>query len=97
MRVAILRTFERSAVVYESAFLNEVLRLYPGQLTVSQIRRRFEDHGVVLRDEGGKKYVTVKEVLREERDLVELVKAGRGSRSPLLSSSRGLCTRTDES
>lgn len=86
VRVAVLRTFERSAVVDESVLLTNVLKASPGYLTVEQIRNRYESLHVIVRDEGVKKSVTTRDVLKAEKALVDRVAAGMGTLSPLLPS-----------
>lgn len=86
VRLAVLRTFQRSAMVEESMLLAKVLEACPGQLTVAEIRQRYDAQRVIVREEAGRRTVTTKEVLRAERDLVDAVVAGMGTRTRLLPS-----------
>lgn len=86
VRLAVLLTFERSAVVQETALLSNVLKASPGHLTVEQIRSRYEALKVIVRDENGKRSVTTRDVLKSEKALVDAVTASMGTRAPLLPS-----------
>jgi conjugative relaxase-like TrwC/TraI family protein len=78
VRVAMARAFERSAVVRESALLAEVLRSCPGQMTIDYAREELKRQGVVVRTLKGEEMATSRDVLEEERRLVQLAKDGRG-------------------
>lgn len=83
VRFAVLKTFERSAVVPETALLSEVLRASPGKAMTGDIQAELQQHGIVVRDLGGRRMVTTREVLAEEKRLVDLARDGRGSRRGL--------------
>lgn len=78
VRYAVAKTFERAAVVKETALLTEILRACPGQMTVTTARAEFERYGVVVREKDGERLVTTKAVLSEEKRLVDLARDGRG-------------------
>lgn len=84
VRLAVLRTFERSAMVEESVLLANVVKACPGHLTVAEIRSRYEDLKIIVRDDDGKRSVTTRDVLKAEKTLVDTVAAGRGTLRPLL-------------
>lgn len=84
MRLAVGRTFERSAVVRETALVAEVLRACPGQATPEAIRAAFERHGVITRDLRGVAMVTTKSAVAAEQELVSIAKRGRGALPALL-------------
>ncbi len=84
IRLAVGRTFDRSAVVRETALLAEVLKACPGQATPDEIRAAFERHGVISRELRGVTMVTTKAAVAAEQELVAAAKRGRGAASPLL-------------
>ncbi len=77
VRYAIEKAFERSAVVRESGLVADVLRACPGQATRELAREELKRQGVVVRTVDGEELATTREVLEEERTLVELARNGR--------------------
>lgn len=78
VRFAIEKAFERTAVVRESALLSDVLRACPGQMTIEYAREELKRQGVVVRTLKGEEMATTRDVLEEERKLVQLARDGKG-------------------
>lgn len=83
---AVLHCFERASVMEERRLLSVAIRRAVGVPGVSSedIRRAFAaDDRIIRVEERGRSLCTTKEVLTEERRMVELAQAGRGQIRPL--------------
>lgn len=83
MAHAVSHCFEREAVVPERALLSTSLRRGFGDVTIDEVQRQLEPHGVLQRDLDGRKMVTTKGVLREEQAVLEFAREGRATQKPL--------------
>jgi conjugative relaxase-like TrwC/TraI family protein len=83
---AIKHCFERASVVNEKQLLAASFRFALGEthITVDDITRQFKDDRRIFRiKQGGMTLCTTKEVLLEEKLMVELARDGRGKMAPL--------------
>lgn len=82
---AILHCFERASVMDGKRILAEACRHALGQgVSPAEIAKCFaEDKRIIHVRENGRTLCTTREVLAEERRMVELAKAGKGKMSPL--------------
>ena len=76
---AIEHSFERASVVREKQLLAEALMHGVGNVSVDAVRREAGTADVIVKDVGGVRYATTKQVYREETDMVVFVRQGRGT------------------
>jgi conjugative relaxase-like TrwC/TraI family protein len=76
---AIEHSFERASVVREKQLLAEALMHGVGSVGVEEIRRESANAELILKEVGGVRYATTKQVYREETDMVAFVRKGRGA------------------
>jgi len=81
---AIGHIFERRSVVPERQLLRAALRHSVGEATVEQVHDRAKRAELITGERHGRRMVTTREVLAEERRMVEFARAGRGSCKPLV-------------
>ncbi len=74
--------FERKSVVPERQFLTEALWHSVGQASVAQVERQADRSGLITGTRNGQKMVTTREVLEEERQVIEFAREGRGTSTP---------------
>lgn len=89
VRSAADHCFERSSVMPERRVLAEALKRSigtPHQASVAEVTRAFERHGFITAEREGRRMVTTREVLGEERRMLEFAREGRGTCAPLMSS-----------
>ena len=70
--------FERASVVREKQLLAEALMHGVGSVSVDEVRAELGNGEVILKDVGGVRYATTKQVYREETDMVAFARQGRG-------------------
>lgn len=75
--------FERASVVREKQLLAEALMHGVGSVSVDEVRAESRKGDVILKDVGGVRYATTKQVYREEMDMVAFARQGRGAYSKL--------------
>lgn len=83
MDYALAHGFERHSVVTEREVMAQALRHGVGSVTVEGVRSEAARGDVLARDVEGRKHVTTKAVLAEEKAMIETVKRGRGKCAPL--------------
>jgi conjugative relaxase-like TrwC/TraI family protein len=76
---AIEHSFERASVVREKQLLAEALMHGVGSVSVDAVTREAGTADVIVKDVGGVRYATTKQVYREETDMVAFVRSGRGT------------------
>lgn len=86
---AIGHVFERRSVVPERDLLAAALRQSVGQATVEQVKREAESSNLIVGDRDGRRMVTTRGVLDEERKAVEWARAGRGTCKPFVAKHEG--------
>ncbi len=79
------RSFERAAVVSVKALFEDALRFAPGRVTLAGLEAELKRRDVIRREVNGEAMVTTKEVLREEKRMVDMATRGRGEFSPIRS------------
>ncbi len=72
-------SFERASVVREKQLLAEALMHGVGSVSVDEVRAELGNGEVILKDVGGVRYATTKQVYREETDMVAFARQGRGA------------------
>ena len=77
--------FERGSVVDERRLLTLALRHGIGEVTPEGVRAEVNRLGLLKREEGGKVWVTTKQVLAEENALLQFGVKGKGSCKPMMS------------
>ena len=82
---AIEHCFERASVVREKQLLAEAMMHGVGSVTVDDVQRELQAADVIVKDVGGVRYATTKQVYREETEMVEFVRKGRGAYKKLAS------------
>lgn len=83
MDYALAHGFERHSVATEREMMAAALRHGVGSVTVEGVRREMTRGDVLAREFEGRKHVTTKNVLAEEKAMIETVKRGRGTCAPL--------------
>lgn len=75
--------FERSAVTPERVLLRHALKASVGRASVSAVQQEFAGKGFVGGERDGRRLVTTREVLAEERRMIDFARRGRGACQPL--------------
>jgi conjugative relaxase-like TrwC/TraI family protein len=78
MDYALAHCYERQSAVPEKELLKTALIHSVGNASVGEIRAELDRDNVLVRDKGGIRYATTKEVLREELDMTKFAREGRG-------------------
>jgi conjugative relaxase-like TrwC/TraI family protein len=74
---------ERQSVVTLETLLTHALRHSFGQVTLEQLKLELPKSDLLIRDRDGVVYVTSREVLHEERQMLAFARDGRGASSPI--------------
>lgn len=74
--------FERKSVVPQRQFLTEALWHSVGQASVEQVEREADQSSLITGTRNGQRMVTTREVLDEERRVIEFAREGRGTSAP---------------
>jgi conjugative relaxase-like TrwC/TraI family protein len=80
---AFLHCFETRSVVSEKELLGEALRYGLGEVTIRDVRTEFARQKPLVREIDGRRMVTTRDVLAEEKELIRFVRNGRGKFRPL--------------
>jgi conjugative relaxase-like TrwC/TraI family protein len=70
--------FERSSAVSEKALLEAALRRGVGSVTPEEVREASAGGGLLWRTFQGERYCTSRQVLQEEREMIDFARDGRG-------------------
>jgi conjugative relaxase-like TrwC/TraI family protein len=76
---AVEHSFERASVVREKQLLAEALMHGVGNVSVAAVQGEAAAADVIVKDVGGVRYATTKQVYREETEMVTFVRQGRGN------------------
>jgi conjugative relaxase-like TrwC/TraI family protein len=76
--------FERRSVVPERQWLRAALRQSVGQASVEQVHQQAARCDVIVGDRHGRRMVTTREVLGEERRMIDFARQGRGACRPFV-------------
>jgi hypothetical protein len=79
LEYAVEHSFERASVVREKQLLAEALMHGVGAVKVDSVQREAQAADVIVKDVGGVRYATTKQVHREETEMVGFVRNGRGA------------------
>ena len=71
--------FERESVVREKQLLAAALMHGVGSVSVEGVQQESRRGDVILKENGGVRYATTKQVYREEMEMVDFVREGRGT------------------
>ncbi len=74
--------FERKSVVPERQLLATALRHAVGQATVEQVLARSKESDLIIGQRNGRSMATTRDVLNEERRVIEFARKGRGACQP---------------
>lgn len=80
---AVRHAFERRSVVPERQLLAAALKHGVGRATVEQVHAKAAGSDLVVGQRRGRRMVTTREVLKEERRVIDFARKGRGSCRPL--------------
>lgn len=81
---AFLHCFETRSVVSEKELLAEALRYGLGACTIQEVKAEFACQKPIIREIDGRRWVSTREILAEEKDVVRFVRNGRGKRRSLV-------------
>jgi CBS-domain-containing membrane protein len=76
---AIEHCFERVSVVREKQLLAEAMMHGVGSVAVDAVQRELQAADVIVKDVGGVRYATTRQVYREETEMVAFVRNRRGA------------------
>ena len=79
MEYARSHVFERKSVVPERQFLATALWQSVGQATVEQVEREADRSDLIIGNRNGRRMVTTRDVLEEERQVIDFAREGRGT------------------
>jgi conjugative relaxase-like TrwC/TraI family protein len=81
---AVSHCFERESTVSQKKLLKTALIQSFGKASVEDVRSAvIERDDILQREFNGQRYITTRDVLKEERDIVDFVRSGRATRSKL--------------
>jgi conjugative relaxase-like TrwC/TraI family protein len=80
---AISHCFEHASTVTETKFLETALAQSYGKASVVDVRRSAVRDGVLRKERNGQRYVTTRDVLKEEIDMTNYVRNGKATRRRL--------------
>ena len=83
LRHAMHHCFERDSVVAERRVLTEALRFGVGDIDIRKFDAAWPQTDAIVRELGGRRLATTKEVLAEERSMIAFARNGRASSKPL--------------
>jgi len=84
MDFAIAHVFERRSVAVDRELLATAMRHAIGQATPEEIRREIDRDGLLVTELKGRRMATTRDVLGEERGIIEFARSGRGACKPLV-------------
>lgn len=87
---ALSHHFERASVVPERTLLATALKRSAGRASVATVMDQYARAGVIVGERDGRRMVTTREVLQEERRVIAFAREGRGTSRPLGDSARTL-------
>jgi conjugative relaxase-like TrwC/TraI family protein len=82
MDFAIEHCYERASIVTDKELLRHALRFGVGAVDVSQMKRQLLRDELIKETLDGKQWVTTKDVLAEEKRLIDFVQNGKGKFKP---------------
>jgi conjugative relaxase-like TrwC/TraI family protein len=82
MDFAIQHCYERASIVTEKELLRHALRFGVGDVDVEQIKRQLLRDELIKENMDGRQWLTTKDVLAEEKRLIDFVQDGKGKFKP---------------
>ena len=82
MDFAVQHCYERASIVTEKELLRHALRFGVGDVDVKQIKRQLLRNEFIKEDLNGHQWFTTKDVLAEEKRLIDFVQDGKGKFKP---------------
>lgn len=82
-RYSVDHAFERASVMEQRRLLTLALRHGIGEVTPEGVRAEIDRLGLLKREENGKLLVTTKEILAEERRMLDFAAGGKGACRPI--------------
>ena len=89
MEAAVSHCFTNEAVIEERKLHTEALRRGFGYVEIDDIVRHQQAAGVIARDMDGRRMTTTHEAIRQEREILDFARRGRGTLAPLNSNWKG--------
>ena len=83
MDFAVQHCYERASIVTEKELLRHALRFGVGDVDVEQIKRQLMRDEFIKENVDGRQWLTTKDVLAEEKRLIDFVQDGKGKFKPL--------------
>ena len=83
MDYAVAHSYERASVVTDAELLREALRYGIGSVAVGQVRLQLLRDEFVRHESQGRQWLTTKQILAEEKQLLDFVRDGKGDCPPL--------------
>jgi conjugative relaxase-like TrwC/TraI family protein len=83
VQYALDHVFERKSVVPERELLATAMRQAVGHATVEQVLDKAERTDLIVGERNGRRMTTTREVLGEERDVIDFAREGRGTCEPI--------------
>ena len=87
---AFLHCFEKRSVVPEKELLAEALRFGLGSAFIPEVKAEFARRKPIVREVDGRRLVTTRDILAEEKAIVRFVRQGRGKARPLVGFDRAI-------
>jgi ATP-dependent exoDNAse (exonuclease V) alpha subunit len=85
MDFAMQHCYERASIVTDKELLRHALRFGVGDVDVEQIKRQLLRDELIKEDVDGRQWLTTKDVLAEEKRLIDFVQDGKGKFNPFRS------------
>jgi conjugative relaxase-like TrwC/TraI family protein len=85
MDFAVQHCYERASIVTDKELLRHALRFGVGDVDVTRIKRQLLRDEFIAEKVNGQQWLTTKDVLAEEKRLIDFVQDGRGKFNPLRS------------
>ncbi|HVX12054.1 MAG TPA: MobF family relaxase [Pirellulales bacterium] len=82
---AVGHSFERKSVIDERRLIAEALKQSVGKATPDEVHRAMAASDIITADRHGRRWATTREVLAEERYLIDFARQGRGTCVPFVS------------
>ena len=85
MDFAMQHCYERASIVTDKELLRHALRFGMGDVDVAQIKRQLLRDELIKENVDGRQWLTTKDVLAEEKRLIDFVADGKGKFKPFVS------------
>ena len=82
MDFAVQHCYERASIVTDKELLRHALRFGVGDVDVERVKRQLLRDEFIAENAGGQQWLTTKDVLAEEKRLIDYVQDGKGKFKP---------------